>query len=200
MALPSRRKQFKFQLPPSDNELWAIGAIAVQWSQLEMFITVFVHALTEKDSNERKIFDSTRAVDQRINQWQAAVEREIPPQHQTAILTVIRKVKDAKFLRDRVMHGTWTGDHTEAPDGLVNSAVFNWALGTRKPFEWNIDFGKLTKVALLIDACIHDLLVSARMFDESITRPDQFVTLDASLQHIRRTPRPPETPPPQPLP
>jgi hypothetical protein len=126
MVLPSRRKQFKFAMPPTDNELWAIGAIAVQWSQLETIIKAFVHALMD-DADQRKAFDSTRAVDQRLDQWQATVEREILPEHLPRILALIRKVRDAKFQRDRVMHGTWTGDHVEAPEGNINSAVFHWA-------------------------------------------------------------------------
>jgi hypothetical protein len=184
MALPSRRKQFKFQMPPTDNELWAIGAVAVQWSQLETFITAFVHALVDSDSDEKKVFDSTRAVDQRINQWQALVEREILSQHQPPILAVIRRIKDAKFLRDRIMHGTWTGNHTEAPEGITNSAVFNWGI-SRKQFEWDLDFGKLMKVALLIDDCIQGVLASTGLFGIA---PDTNVTLGDALQRIRHRP------------
>jgi hypothetical protein len=187
MVLPSRRKQFKFQMPPTDNELWAIGAIAVQWSQLEIFITTFVHALTEKDSDERKIFDTTRAVDQRLNQWQALVEREILPEYQPRLLALIKRVKDAKFLRDRVMHGIWTGSPTDAPEGFASSSVFNWATVPRKSFEWNLDFGKLMKVALLIDTCIFDILSG---FARPLMGPSEFATLDDALQRIRRTPRP----------
>jgi hypothetical protein len=194
MVLPSRRKQFKFVMTPTDNELWAIGAIAVQWSQLEAFITAFVHALLD-DKSAREIFDTTRAVDQRLNQWQAAVEREILPEFQPKILAVIRKVKNAKFLRDRVMHGTWTGDHVEAPEDIRNSAVFNW--GPRKPYQWDLDFGKLIKLALLIDSCIAEIAIDIGRFG---AKPEEFVTLGDSLQRIRHTPRPPETPAPQPLP
>lgn len=65
----------------------AIGAIAVQWSQLEGFITAFVHALTD-DKAARDVFNFTRAVDQRLDQWQAAVEREILPEHQPRIIAL----------------------------------------------------------------------------------------------------------------
>lgn len=186
MVLPSRRKQFKFNMPPSDNELWAVGAIAVQWSQLETFITAFVHALTDKGTDERKVFDGTRAVDQRLNQWQALVEREILPEYRDRIIALIRRVKDAKFLRDRVMHGTWTGDHVETPDGVTSSAVFNW--GPRKPFEWDLDFGKLIKLALLIDGCIAELIIDIGRIGAT---PEEFATLDDALQRIRHTPRQP---------
>ncbi len=83
------------------------------------------------------------------------------------------------------MHGTWTGDHTEAPEGLTKSAVFNWT-EPRQPFEWNLDYGKLMKLALLIDQCIFDILNGVVL---SNSDPTKFGTLDDALQRIRHTPR-----------
>ena len=38
------RKKLRFQITPSDGQLWAIGMVAVQWTAIESFITVFAHA------------------------------------------------------------------------------------------------------------------------------------------------------------
>jgi hypothetical protein len=49
-----------------------------------------------------------------------------------------------------------------------------------------LDFGKLMKVALLIDACIVEMAFGIGRMG---ARPDQFVQLGEALQQIRRAPR-----------
>ena len=177
--LPSRRKKFKIQVPASDQELWAVGAVAVHWSQLEAYIHIHASAFMAPGSDEEKLFKSTRAVDQRLAQWQVLIEREVNDPHRSKIVAIIKQIKEVKYLRDRIMHDTWAGggDVDEAM-----SSLFNW-FKPRKPLDWNLDFGTIFRVATMIDGVMVDLIASSGL------QPDSGLTLTDALQRIRHTPR-----------
>jgi len=188
--LPSRRKELRFQLPPSNNELWAIGVVAVQWTHIEMYMLGFVHALIpDSSAPERQVFDTTRAFDQRIDQWEVLIRRDIAEPHASNLLAVTQRIKNAQQMRDRIMHSTWSGKLTPDNEDLQARGVFNWSKPHAR-FEWNLDFGKLMYVARTLDAILIDILEKTGWTQLSATRPNQFTTLGDALQRIRRIPNP----------
>jgi hypothetical protein len=165
--------------------LWAIGAVAVQWAQLETLMMAFVHAITEKDSRERTLFDSTAAFKERIKQWEILVEQRMQEPQRTGLLAIITRIKNAQQMRDRIMHCTWAGELTPDQTDTTAKSVFNWTK-PRKPFEWDLDFGKIMHVAHTLDQIAFDLLAGVA----ALAPTDKLFMLGDALQRILHKPNP----------
>lgn len=180
--LRSRRKKIRFQLPPSDNELWAIGVVAVQWSQVETFMVGFVHAMVPETSPDRKSFDETYSFETRCEQWKNLIRDRIKEPSATQLSEVVRRVRNAQQMRDRIMHASWSGKLTKDNEDLSSKGVLNWSK-PRSPFDWDIDFGKLMHV---INTILVDLLSVTGWAQLSAARPAQAVLLSDALRQIMK--------------
>jgi hypothetical protein len=183
MITVSKKKNFAFQMPPTDNELWAVGAVAVHWSQLETLLHFFMQGLLGKDSESFGVYAKTRAMDQRLAQIEAAIDKEIIEPQRSALLNTLQKIKNAQYMRDRIMHDTWAGTPKSDQDAGKNS-VFNW-IKPRQPLDWNLDFGSIVKVAKLIDQALIELIATTKLLP---SRGAKNQLMSDALQQIRRKP------------
>lgn len=147
------RKRFRFDVAPSDSQLWAIGMMISQWTALEQAIKVFAHAMTDEDDRDdpdRKLFDSTRPMQRRIQQWEDLVKARMRSPKREQLLEIINQIKQVEDQRDKIVHGTWSGK--ENTDAVSDSArgVFSWGNPGPK-FSWKLSYDDILKVALRID-------------------------------------------------
>lgn len=153
----NQRKKLRLQLAPSDRQLWAIGVVAVQWSQFEMWVQIVGQTLLEGRDEELARFNSNRSVKGRIEVCEREVAGHLHDGPRASLLSLFRRAKDLQDQRDKILHNQWTG----APDDEAK-AVFNWAPPHPK-FEWKLDFGRIMTVASGIDelnASIAELIIS----------------------------------------
>ena len=169
----NQRKKLRLQLAPSDRQLWAIGVVAVQWSQFEMWVQIIGQTLLEGRAGELDKFNSNRSVKGRIEVCESEVAGQLSDGARATLLGLFRRAKDLQDQRDKIVHNQWTG----APDEEAK-AVFNWA-PPHPQFEWKLDFGRVMAVASGIDglnAGIAELVISAS--------PDK--TLGGLVRSMRR--------------
>ena len=183
MITVEKKKHFRFQMPPKDNELWAVGAVAVHWSQLETLLHFFMQVLLGKDSDEFKVFASAGAMEKRLELIKIAVERHVMDPERGIIIGLIDKTKNAKYMRDRIMHDTWAGSPKSDQD-VGKVSVFNW-IKPREPLDWNLDFGSIVRVAQLIDQILIELTVNVGLGPPKPGSPN---LMSDALQRIRRKP------------
>jgi hypothetical protein len=188
MLTDTARKKFKFQVVPSDRQLWAIGMVAVTWTGIEFMVITQVHALTEKADREREIFDSTHSMDSRLDQWEELARRKIMQPWQTDLLRLVNEAKQVKELRDKIIHGMWGGKQNEGPPESGKTEAhgpFRWGK-PHAPFSWKLDYGGILQVALRID------MLQAQLFEfcfqaAGVKHGDSFM-FDAALKRISRKP------------
>lgn len=175
---PSRKK-LRVQIPPSDNQLWAIGVVVVKWTYVEQLIKVFVHSFTDENNPNdpiRKEFDSTRSMQMRVDHWEKLAQERIRPEWRAQMLALINETRLLQDQRDKIVHGTWAGRDGEA-DG-----PFNWA----KPghdFSWALDFSGLMKVVMRIDH--HQYAMMELAFQAYGARPETDFTIGTALRRIQ---------------
>ena len=163
--LPSRKK-FRFDVPPTDRQIWAIGMVTVQWSALEMWTRSFVHALNG----------------QGYRQFRDTVLQKVKPAYQHALLAIIDRITGLQQERDRIVHGAWADTGPETP-----ISVFHFGK-PRKPFDWRLNFGQIVDVASKIERLSCELVDYAMKHLPKPT-PAQFSFADA-LQYILNKPEP----------
>lgn len=139
------RQQFKFQIAPSDRQVWAIGMVAVNWTLIETIMQMVASGLCKNDAEALGKFEQTRSFKIRLDLLKAIVEQNMAPPHKENFLALVQETKATQQLRDRIIHGIW-GD--EGPGSVASP--FNW-MKPHQPFEWKLDFGSIKKVALRID-------------------------------------------------
>ncbi len=184
-AMFPSRKKFRYQVAPSDRQLWAIGMVVVQWSNLETLLSLTVQPLCANDTAVALEFSSTRAFKLRMDLFETLVERKIRDPERTDLLSIILAVKNLQQQRDRIVHGNWGSEEGAPIDNPSATGAFKWAVPS-KPFEWKLDFGRIVKVARDIDE------VHARLFSflvQAAGNPPQFLVSDA-LKRISKTPNP----------
>jgi hypothetical protein len=146
---PSRKK-FKFLVPPSDPELWAIGMINVQWGQLETMVTVFAHGLLQLDKAAKDKFDTTWSFGPRLDMVEAAIRFNVLPPWQPGLTAIFAEVRSCQDERDRIAHGMWGMDEKDP----INNPQIKDLKNIAKPhssFKWKLTFGDLMRVAYRID-------------------------------------------------
>lgn len=143
---PSRAK-FKFQIVPSDRQLWAIGLVVVSWTLIEQTMQMIAYGLSAENSEERNQFDQNRAFKKRLDLLEDMIKAEMRSPYREAFLALLAETRNAQDLRDKIVHNTWGGDGHQGGDAR---GVFNWS----KPnpiFDWKLDFGGIKAVATRID-------------------------------------------------
>ena len=182
------RKKFLYNGAPSDRQLWAIGMVVVQWTLIEQMVKTDVHSFTNEDDPDdpiRSVFDSTRSMRMRLDQWEELTKERIQQAWQKPMLDLINETRQVQDLRDKIVHGTW-GDKegkTIAPD---THGPFSWG----KPghaFEWKLDYDGILEVALRIDrhhAAMIDFIFKA----DSNGSQKQDVRASTALRRIQTAP------------
>lgn len=175
--LPSKDK-FKFQVAPSDRQLWAIGLVVVTWTHIEQLIQVVAHSLTTETSPERIEFNQTRAFKLRLDQVKAIIEAELRPPYRETFLNLVAETRITQDLRDKIVHNSWGGGGTDGSDAR---GVFNWSK-PRPAFDWKLDFGGIKAVAVRIDALAYAWNIAV-IEDETGSN----ILFSAALQRKRHT-------------
>jgi hypothetical protein len=187
MLTTSARKKFKFQVEPSDRQLWAIGMVAVTWTAIEFMVTTQVHALTDTGSAERKAFDSTRSMDLRLDQWDELVRQKIIEPWQNTLRGLVNEARHVKDMRDKIIHGMWGGKQNDPklPDsGTEAHGAFRFGK-PHAPFSWQLNYGDILKVALRIDTLQLNLFEFC--FEAAEVKPGETFVFSDALKRISRT-------------
>lgn len=152
---PSRSK-FRFQIAPSDRQLWAIGLVVVQWSQVEMFMTVVAHGLTEDDPAARAEYNDTPNMKIRHRLLRALTEAKVMEPWRAELLRLVDRIGQTQQERDRIVHGNWEAQGGSLPHDPVANKVFSWQK-PRPAFDWKLTYQTIIEVARKIDAISADL-------------------------------------------
>ncbi len=102
--LPSTRRQFKLNVAPSDNELMAIGMVAVHWSALEQLAKVYAHAFADGDEAWRSDYDTTLVTKHRYRKLREIVDQKAKEPYRTDIINIIDAITGIQAERDKIVH------------------------------------------------------------------------------------------------
>src|SRR5258708_3840728 len=185
---PSRKK-FRFQVVPSDRQLWAIGMVAVQWSLCEGHIKALAHGLYGEDEAARSEFDQMLVFKHRHRMMRDLVDRKIMEPFRTDLLAIIDRMCSLAGERDKIIHGTWSSNNPPPaiPDEPGPFDEATEVSGTAKPkpgFEWKLTYERIIDTAVKIDAVSFDLL---NYLAHVAGKPSQFLMSDA-LRRISHKP------------
>jgi hypothetical protein len=128
--------------------------VSVQWTLIEQMVKVYVHSLTDEsdpDDQIRKQFDSTRSMQMRLDQWEDLTKKHIQISWQNPLLDIINEIRQVQDMRDKVIHGAWSGKEGGSEPSIDEAhGPFSWG-GPGHPFSWKLDYHGVLKVALRID-------------------------------------------------
>ena len=153
MIPTNARKKFKTDVVPSDRQLWAIGMVIVRWSLVEQLVKACVHSFTdENDKNDpvRKLFDSTRSMQQRLDQWEELSRLHLQVSWLAPMLDIINEVRQILDMRDKIVHGTWSDKENSNTAATEAHGSFSWGRPGHA-FSWKLDYHGILNVALRID-------------------------------------------------
>ena len=178
------RKDFNFRIAVSDPQLWAIGMVATTWTMVERTVRLIFFHLTEKDSEEQKLFNRTYSFAQKLDQLEAVIRDKMKPQYVEIFLKLINETRNTQNLRDRIIHNMW-GDEgkTDGPEAEINDkevSNFDW-MSPRPPNDWKLDFEKIKAIAIRIGNLSHGLMM-ATIIDE---KGEKIIMGDALRRKMR---------------
>ena len=192
MIPTNARKKFKTDVVPSDRQLWAIGMVVVRWSLIEQLVKAWVHSFTdENDKNDpvRKLFDSTRSMQMRLDQWEELSRLHLRTSWLTPMLDIINEVRQIVDMRDKIVHGTWSDKENSNVVAPEAHGPFSWG----KPghaFSWKLDYHGILDAALRIDRLQASMFEFALRANGAGNSGADF-TFRSALQHIRNAPNHP---------
>lgn len=131
------RNPFTAKPAISDNQIFAIGAVCYQWSQLENHIDMWIKAATGSSFDSGK--GQRTSFGERVRHLRSVVSTSVSEPWKAQIDRVLGLALDQKGQRDRVVHWQWGVDERERP------GVANWVAG--KPDVWSVDYGRVIKIA-----------------------------------------------------
>jgi hypothetical protein len=187
MLLQQSRKKFRFQVTPSDRQLWAIGMVTVQWSLLEGHIKAIAHGLYGDDAAARAEFDQTLVFRQRLRRVRDLIDQQVLDAYRANFIAIIDRIGALALERDRIVHGTWSSDQPPPPQpdepGPVDESTH--VSGTAKPkpaFEWRLTYERMMDTAYKIDGASFEIM---NFLTEAMGKPPNFLMSEA-LQRISR--------------
>ncbi|MGO7686259.1 hypothetical protein ACC696_16570 [Rhizobium ruizarguesonis] len=124
--------------------------VAVAWSHFEMLLHITATSVFHEEPETLGKFENMRSMQTRLNMVQAGVTDKMLPHHRGVFLELIREARDCQQMRDRIIHGAWSGSGDDPIENPASDVVSSF-LKPRHPFEWKLDFGKIKAVALRID-------------------------------------------------
>lgn len=185
MIPTSARTKFKFQVTPSDRQLWAIGMVVVQWTVIEEYIKIFVHAFTdENNANDpiRQVFDSTRSLQLRLDQWEELSRQHIQAEWLSRMLKLINEIRQLADQRDKIVHGVWSDKQNSDQIGTEAHGPFSWGKPGH-PFSWKLSYGDILGVALKMDQ-LQGAMFEFAFLASAVPHGDQF-TFGSALRRIQ---------------
>ncbi|MBY5776797.1 hypothetical protein HFN59_06670 [Rhizobium leguminosarum] len=124
--------------------------VAVSWSFFETNLHTTATAIFDDEPETRDRFEQVRSMQTRLNIVQTGVEAKMIKPHRGRFIALLKEARDCQQMRDRIIHGSWSGTGDDPINNPQSNSVFNW-LKPRHPYEWKLDFGKIKAVALRID-------------------------------------------------
>ena len=108
LSYPSRHR---YVMDPGipNRQLWAIGMIVVQWSNIEWFIDMSTHQLVGDDKALLQEYKNLRNFKQSLAFWATLVERNTEDPYRSYMLAIIPRVQALSSQRDEVIHRLWGG-------------------------------------------------------------------------------------------
>jgi len=149
-----KRDAFRFQVLPSDRQLWAIGMVTVTWSHLEGLLQVCAQSLAGEGSEDARLYEATRSFKLRLEILERLSSRLRQP-YRSSLEHLLVDIRNAQQQRDRIVHSSWGGDAVRT-DGPQATGAFNH-FKPHPAFEWTLDFGGIKAVAVRIDAITRQL-------------------------------------------
>jgi hypothetical protein len=181
------RKKFRFQVPPGDNQLMAIGLVAAQWGIVENNLTLIAHGIYGDDQAAKIQYDKLQNFRKRSDILRDLIDRRVVEPHRTALLAHLDHVGSIVIQRDRIIHGLWGGENSDQDTDSGATHSFSWT--APKPiYNWRLSYAEILSVALKIDRLVWDI---HQYFAGVMGNPPRFLLSDA----LRKISRPPEPPP-----
>jgi hypothetical protein len=183
---PSRKK-FRFQVTPSDSQLWAIGMVAVQWSLLEGHLKA-AHGLCGDDAATREKFDQTLVFRLRLRMVRDLIDRTIMEPFRNDLIAIIDRTGALALERDRIIHGTWSSSKPppakpDEPGPLDEATEVSGSANPKPAFEWKLTYERLLETARKIDSLHGELM---NYLARIVGNPPTFLMSDA----LRRISKP----------
>lgn len=151
------RSGFKFDLPLSDEDIWAVGMVTVQWANLENFIDLWLdHANGAPPKTDTGGLISFK---NRIRFLKEIIKRDVHnASYQIYLTELLNRILGIQDERDKVVHHIFSG----SPEN-TNQTLFEWRRKSRIA-EQSVNFEKLKRIALKIESAfmeIPDFLMKA---------------------------------------
>jgi hypothetical protein len=188
MILINVRKKFRSDVTPSDRQLWAIGMVVVRWTLIEQYVTAYVHSFTNgNDANDtvRRRFDSTRAMQSRLDQWEELSRKNLQAGWLRPMLDLINEVRQLLDMRDKIVHGTWSDKENATMIAPEAHGPFSWG-NPGHPFSWRLDYHGILNVALRMDrlqGAMFDFVLKA----SGVGNSGKDFTISSALKRIQNT-------------
>ena len=160
MIPTNARKKFRTNVVPSDRQLWAIGMVVVQWTALEQMVKAYVHSFSDENDPDdpiRKLFDSTRPMSKRLDQWEDLAKQRIQSAWLQPMLELVNETRQLADSRDKIIHGTWSDKENARTASNEAHGPFSWGKPGH-PFSWKLDYNGIMQVALRMDKLYHEML------------------------------------------
>jgi hypothetical protein len=159
----------------SDEELWAIGLVAMLWNHVERSIAVIADALTAYDPKLKLEVRAIKTMDRRLGKLREIIVLKVLPEHIPTLLSFVNRIGSMLAQRDKIIHGAWVKninqiDPAKYPSKhLINSTPY------QKEFKWSLTYERIFKVASQIDRLILDIHeYQESLFDPSTDRLEAF--------------------------
>jgi hypothetical protein len=172
-----------------DQELWAIGMVAVQWSILEGHIKAVAHGLFGDDNAARVEFDNALGFQRRLRMLREPIDRRVINLFRADLIDIVDYIGAIAIGRDKIIHGTWSSHQPPPPrpDEPRPSDETTHVSTTAKPrttLDWRISYDRTIAAVPKIDAASSRL---SNYLASVVGKPSLFLMSDA-LQRISRPP------------
>lgn len=156
LTVKNKRKEFFFHIEISDNQLWAVGMVVVQWGLIEQLITIITHALVDDDAAKKEEFNKTWSHARRMSMMEELAKEKFREPFLSQFKRFVTEMKNIQDIRDKIVHGSWGHEGDDAAknppdrDNPQASSVGHFGL-PHAQFKWRASFGELKKVVKRID-------------------------------------------------
>lgn len=124
-----------------------------------MLLHITVTALLQEEPDVVREFEQTRSMQIRLDMAQQAISTKLAPPYDKEMLDLLRQARDCQQMRDRIVHGAWSGSSDDPITDPQAGSVFNW-LKPRHSYEWKLNFAKIKDVAVRIDGLSYQWLTA----------------------------------------